>query len=215
MSEQRAAIIIAAALKLIAARGWRDVTLRGIASEAAVPFAQLYATFPTKAAIVGAFLADIDRQVLEGVDETPDPDETVRDRLFDTMMRRYDALRPHRDAVAALAEGLARDPLAALALRPALMRSMAVILEASGLTAEGFVGALRQKSLAALHATVLRTWLRDDSADLGKTMVALDSRLKSLEGWAQRFDKVAKNISLRRRRRNDAPPPAEAEPAGP
>jgi AcrR family transcriptional regulator len=214
MADQRAAII-AAALKLIAARGWRDVTLRAIAGEAAVPFAELYTSFPTKAAIIGAFLADIDRQVVEGVDDEPDPDETVRDRLFDTMMRRYDALRPHRDAVAALAEGLARDPLAALALRPALMRSMAVVLEAAGLTAEGFVGALRQKSLAALHASVLRTWLRDDSADLGKTMVALDSRLKALEGWAQRLDKLTKTVSSRRQRKAAEPPPPEAEPAGP
>jgi len=214
MSDQRAAII-AAALKLIAAHGWRDVTLRGIATEAAVPFAELYGSFPTKAAILGAFLADIDRQVLAGVEDTPDPDETVRDRLFDTMMRRYDALRPHRDAVAALAEGLARDPLAALALRPALMRSMAVVLEASGLTAEGFVGALRQKSLAALHASVLRTWLRDDSADLGKTMVALDSRLKSLEGWAQRFEKIAQKAPFRRRRRRAETPPPEVEPSAP
>lgn len=214
MSDQRAAII-AATLQLIAKRGWRDVTLRTIATEAAVPFAQLYAAFPTKAAIIGGFLADIDRQVLDGVEDTEDPDETVRDRLFDTMMRRYDLLRPHREAVAALAEGLARDPLAALALRRALMRSMAVILEASGLTAEGLVGAVRQKSLAALHAVVLRTWLRDDSADLGKTMVVLDSRLKALEGWAQRFDKFAKNISSRRYRQAPEPPPAEAEPAAP
>ena len=213
MTEQ--STIVAAALKLIAARGWRDVTLRAIATEAAVPFAALYAMFPTKAAIIGAFLADIDRQVLEGVEDTPDPDETVRDRLFDTLMRRYDRLRPHRDAVAALAEGLARDPLAALALRPALMRSMAVVLEACGLSAEGFVGALRQKSLAALHASVLRTWLRDDSADLGKTMVALDSRLKALEGWAQRFERISKNVSARRRRKDPEPPAAEAQPSAP
>jgi AcrR family transcriptional regulator len=213
MSEQRATII-AAALKLIAERGWRHVTLRGIAIEAAVPFAGLYALFPTKAAIVAGFLTDIDAKVLEGVEMTPDPDETVRDRLFDTMMRRYDALRPHRDAVAALAEGLARDPLAALALRSAMMRSMAVVLEAAGLSAEGFVGALRQKSLAAVHASVLRTWLRDDSADLGKTMVALDGRLKALEGWAQRIDKIGKRVSSRRRPA-DEPPAQEAEPVTP
>lgn len=213
MSEQRATII-AVTLKLIAAKGWRDVTLRAVASEAAVPFAELYAIFPTKVAIIAGFLADIDRKVLEGVETTPDPDETVRDRLFDTLMRRYDALRLHRDAVAALAEGLARDPLAALALRPALMRSMAVVLEAAGLSAEGFIGALRQKSLAAVHASVLRTWLRDDSADLGKTMVALDSRLKALEGWAQRFERIGKSMPPRRRRRAETPPPAEPEPAG-
>jgi len=77
------------------------------------------------------------------------------------------------------------------------------------------VGAVRQKSLAALHVVVLRTWLRDDSADLGKTMVTLDSRLKTLEGWAQRFDKIAKNISSRRRRQPPEAPPAEAEPSPP
>lgn len=214
MSDQRAAII-AAALKLIAARGWRDVTLRAIATEAAVPFAELYAMFPTKAAIIAGFLADIDRKVLEGVEDAADPDETVRDRLFDSLMRRYEALRPHRDAIAALAEGLARDPLAALALRPALLRATAVMLEASGMSAEGFVGALRQKSLAAVHVFVLRTWLHDDSADLSKTMVALDRRLKALEGWAQRFDRIAKNLPNQRRKRRESPPETAPDPVGP
>src|SRR3546814_16179023 len=84
-------------------------------------------------------------------------------------------------SVAALVEGLARDPLAALALRSALMRSMAVVLEASGLTSEGIVGALRQKSLAALHASVLRQIGRASCRERGCQCVSISVVAVSLK----------------------------------
>jgi hypothetical protein len=121
--------------------------------------------------------------------------------------------------VAELAEGLARDPLAALTLSRALGRSMAVVLEAAGVSADGLPGALRRNALAAMHLAVLRVWLSDDSADQSKTMAALDHRLKRAERWIQSLDRLGK--SARRRRRaaasRDVPPesptPATDSPA--
>ena len=74
----------------------------------------------------------------------------------------------------------------------------------------------RIENFCPFHAEfdgLLNGRLRDDSADLGKTMVALDSRLKALEGWAQRFERINKNISARRWRKDPEPPQAEAEPS--
>jgi hypothetical protein len=134
-------------------------------------------------------MARIDAEVLAGTPRQSDPEETARDRLFDVMMRRYDALRPHRPALAALRRAGARDPLLTLALAPPLRRSMAAMLEAAALSSDGLNGALRQNGLLAIHYIVSRVFDRDETGDLSKTMAALDGRLKMAERWAQVFDK--------------------------
>lgn len=209
MAERKA--IIDTFLRLLAERGWRGFALRDVAEQTGAGLAELYAEFPSRLAMVTAFMADIDRDVLTGATPSLDPDETLRDRLFDAMMRRYDALRPHREAIAALTEGMARDPVAALALSSALLRSMAAVLEAAGVPADGWRGGLRQKVLAAIHLSVLRVWLDDDSTDLARTMAALDRRLKRAERWVQTFDRVGKRSG----RRGRADRPREAPDTSP
>jgi hypothetical protein len=76
--------------------------------------ADLYKVYPDKVALVSAFLAKIDAEVLAGTPSPSDPEETARDRLFDAMMRRYDALRPYREALGAIRQAGLRDPCSAL-----------------------------------------------------------------------------------------------------
>jgi rpsU-divergently transcribed protein len=210
MAERQA--LLDAFLELVADRGWNGFALRDVAEAAGVGMGALFAEFPSRMALVDAFLADIDRAVLADLAPSLDPDETVRDRLFDVMMRRYDALRPRKEAVAALAQGVARDPVAALALGRAVGRAMGVVLEASGVSAEGWRGAVRRKGLMAVHVAVMRVWLNDDSPDQSRTMAALDHRLKRIERWAHAIDKAGK--SVRRRRRGADAPEAPSEAPG-
>jgi AcrR family transcriptional regulator len=181
--------VIDATLALIAERGWRGLALSDIARAAEVPLSQLYARFGSKAAILAAFMAEIDAAVMEGATEI-EPDEPARERMFDVLMRRYDLLRPHREALARLAEDLARDPLGALAMAKAARRSMAATREAAGIASDGFDGAVRQNGLLAVHLPVMRVFLADDSPDLAPTMAALDRRLKAAEGWLQRLENI-------------------------
>lgn len=196
--------VLDAFLGLIAERGYDGVSLHDVGEAAGIGRADLYRLFPDKLALVGGFMARIDGEVLAGTPEAIDPDETVRDRLFDMLMRRFDALKPHRAALAAVRRAGMRDPLMALVLGPALMRSMAAMLEAAGVPSRGVVGAVRQNALAAIYAAVSRVFDKDDSADLSKTMSALDSRLKTAERWAQTFGKYTDSRS---RRAETAPAP--------
>jgi AcrR family transcriptional regulator len=180
-------------LGLIAEKGFADVALRDVAEAAGLSLADLYRLYPDKVALVAAFMARIDAAVLAGTPRRNDPEETARDRLFDAMMRRYDALRPHRAALGAIRRAATRDPILALALGPALRRSMAVTLEAAAVPSEGLSGAMRQNGLLAIHYAVSRVFDRDETADLSKTMAALDSRLKMAERWSQLFDKYVKS----------------------
>ncbi len=176
-------------LRLIAEKGFANVALREVAEAAGLGVAELYRLYPDKVALAAAFMARIDAEVLAGVPRQSDPEETARDRLFDTLMRRYDALRPHRAALAAMRRAATRDPLLAIALGPALRRSMSAMLESASLSSEGVNGALRQNGLLAIHYAVSRVFDRDETGDLSKTMAALDGRLKMAEKWAQLFEK--------------------------
>ena len=178
--------------RLIAEKGFADVALREVAEAAGLGLAEFYKLYPDKVALVAAFMAKIDVEVLAATPTRSDPEETARDRLFDIMMRRYDALRPYREALAAVRRASQRDPILVLAIGPALRRSMAAMLEAASISSEGLAGALRQNGLLAIHAAVSRVYDKDETSDLSKTMAALDTRLKTAERLAQLFEKYVK-----------------------
>ena len=194
-------------LGLVAEKGFAAVTLRDVAGAAGLGLADLYRLYPDKTALVAAFVARVDAEVLAGTPSQGDPEETARDRLFDTMMRRYDALRPHKAVLGAIRAAAARDPLLLLALGPAMRRSMAAMLEAAGVSSDGLSGALRQNGLLAIHYAVSRVFDQDETGDLSKTMAALDERLKTAEKWSQLVDKYVKRPDLKR------PAPGAESPA--
>lgn len=171
---------------LVAEKGYAGVSLRDVAQESGLAFPELYRRYRDKPALVAAFMVRIDEEVLAGTPRQSDPEETARDRLFDVMMRRYDALKPHRAVLRQLAS---RDPILALSLAPAMRRSAAAMLEAAAIPSDGFAGAVQQNGLIALHMAVFRVFEGDETGDLSKTMAALDSRLKSAERLIQVFEK--------------------------
>ena len=182
--------LIETALKLAAEKGWRDLSLAEIAEAAELPLGKAYQVFSSKQAILEAFARGIDSEVL--ADETMEQDwdqdgSSARDRLFDVMMRRFDALQPYKAGLGNLLYDQARDPLAALCGLRQLLRSMAAMLEAARISSSGVKGLIRTKGLAAIYLATVRIWLRDDSTDMAKTMASLDGHLRRVEALAGRL----------------------------
>jgi ubiquinone biosynthesis protein COQ9 len=169
-----------ALLRMVAAGGWRDLSYADIAKDAGLGLAAAYEAYPSKAAILTGIGRDIDARLFASLDEDP-LDGSPKDRLFDLLMRRFDTLNEHREAYAALAWELPRTPVEVGCLALQLRRSLANMLEAAGLSASGLRGAFRIEGLGALYACALRVWLKDESADLSKTMAELDKRLGQVE----------------------------------
>jgi AcrR family transcriptional regulator len=184
--------VIDTALVLAAERGWRDLTLADIAEAAKLPLSKLHPVYPSKAAILRGFTRRIDAAVLAAA-ESDAGEGNAHDRLFDVLMRRFDALKPHREALGNIVCDEARDPLAALCGLHRLERSMACMLEAARLSSGGLCGLLRAKALGLTYLTTLRVFFRDDSPDLAATMAALDRNLS-------RLDRLARGCSLTRYR---------------
>lgn len=175
--------VIDAALALAAERGWRDLSLTDIAAAAKLPLSKVYPVYSSKTAVLAGFMRRVDAAVLA---EPAEAEGSARDRLFDVLMRRFDALQPHREALANIAHDELREPLEALCGLYALRRSMALMLEAAGLDSSGLRGLLRVKGLTAVYLASVRVWLRDDSPDMARTMAALDGYLRRIEGLLQR-----------------------------
>ena len=169
--------VIDAMLTLARRQGFADTTLADIADEAGVDLAEVHRRFGSRTAILGAFVRRVDATVVAG---TPAAlaKEPPRDRLFDVLMRRFDALAPHKDAVRALVGAGLADPAVLAWAGCRMAGAMRWMLEAARIPTGGCRGRLRIKALTLGYAGLLRTWLRDDSEDHAKTMAALDRLLR-------------------------------------
>lgn len=175
--------ILAAATRLATERPWNDVTLVEIAQAARVDLAALYEAFPSKSAIIAGLMARADRQVMAGTDMGA-LDEPARERLLDAVLRRLEALEPHKPAIRSMMRGAMCDPVQALCVMPAFYKAIATTLEAAGIGSTGLGGRIRVEGLGAIYLAALCVWLRDDSEDKGRTMAFLDRRLRMAERLA-------------------------------
>jgi AcrR family transcriptional regulator len=167
---------------LLAEQSFEQIGLAEVAGRAGLKLSQLRAEFGSTLAILGAHIKDIDRAVLSSGDADME-NESPREKLFDVLMRRLEALAPYKDAVRSLMRSARRNPSLALALNAMAARSQRWMLEAAGIGASGPRGALRAQGAALMFARVLGVWFDDDEPGLDRTMAALGRGLASAERW--------------------------------
>jgi AcrR family transcriptional regulator len=175
---------IDALMAALAEHDWGDVSLADVATRADVSLSELRAAFPSTGAILGGFVKRIDLAVLkdEGTDLAEQP---VRERLFDLLMRRLDAMAPHREAIRRLRRGLRRDVFAAKAWNQLSVTSQQWTLAAAGVTETGAVGAAKAQALACAFSVVVDAWVEDVEPGQDRTMRILDEQLGRLERLAE------------------------------
>ena len=125
--------LMAAAFRLAGEEGWGRVNVAAAARAGGLSLVEARARFPTRSAILLRFGRLADQTALADVPPGDVPDSSVRDRLFDLLMRRFDVLQEHRAGVRALLRALPTDPATALLLADANRRSMRWMLQAAGL----------------------------------------------------------------------------------
>jgi AcrR family transcriptional regulator len=181
--------IIAAFMALLGEKPIEKIERTEIAKRANVSLAVLRAEFSSPIAILAAHLKNIDRAVLQGaVDDMSE--EPPRERLFDVLMRRIEALEPHKGAIRSLRRSVTRDPALAFALNGLAVRSQQWMLAAADISSSGPKGMVRAQGLALLFASVLRTWLEDDDPGHARTMAALDRALGRGQRWGAFLDDI-------------------------
>jgi AcrR family transcriptional regulator len=192
--------IVTAFMQLLAEKPIERIDLSEIAKRASVSLARLREEFDSVLAILAAQMKDIDRLVLDGADSDM-AEEPPRDRLFDVLMRRLEALAPYKAAVRSLVRSAMCNPGLAFALNTLAVRSMRWMLTAAGINTSGGKGALRAQGLALMFAQVLRVWVDDDDPGLARSMAELDRALTRGQSWSRLLDDLCAVMPTPRPRR--------------
>lgn len=201
--------IIDAFMALAAEQPVRTIGLADIAERAGISLAALRATFGGKLGILVGFARRIDLAVL--ADGPADPASGPRDRLFEIMMRRFDALAPYKAAVDRMAASARCDPALAAILHRLSVRSQRWALAAAGIRVGGLRGRMVVEGAVFVYAETMRTWLHDDDADLGRTMATLDRALRRAERGMEMASGICSLLPrFDRRRRGRGPSDATA-----
>ena len=198
--------LIASAFDLAARQGWRHVSVAEAARAADLPLPRARARFPGRAAILLRFGVLADQAALDH----PASNGSMRDTLFDMLMRRFDVLQAHRAGVLALLHAIPAEPETGLLLAIATRRSMRWLLEAAGIDTSGINGRLHTKGLVAVWLWAIRTWRHDESPDMSATMSALDHALNRAGQAAQWFPSALRTGT---RAAAAGPAPTTATPA--
>ncbi len=200
-----------AALRLAATRPWASLGLREIASEAGLSLTDFHG------------VADRDRLALH-VDtyfdramsgEAVDPGEPARERLFEVIMLRFEAMEPHREGLLSLLRSLDRAPLLRVQRLAARRGSAEWALISAGLDGASQVPmAAKAIGLAWVIARAEDAWRRETDPGFARTMAALDKGLRQAE---ERMQRMTRFTRPRRRGETEANPaaPGTHDPADP
>ncbi|GJD54358.1 TetR/AcrR family transcriptional regulator [Methylobacterium dankookense] len=178
---------VEALMRLAAEQPWNDIEIGDVAREADLTLADLREFYPSKGAILGGLARMIDRAVL-AEDNSDLADEPARERLFDVLMRRLDAMTPYKPALRRISYALRGDPLSMLALNGVMLNSHRYMLAAAGIDTEGPLGRLKLQGLVIAFARVTETWLEDDDPALARTMARLDKEIRNGERFMERAE---------------------------
>ncbi len=131
-----------ALMALLAEQSFEQIGLAEVAGHAGISLSDLRAEFGSTLAILAAHIKDIDRAVLDGGDAGSE-DDPARERLFEVLMRRIEALAPYKAAVRSLLRSARRNPGLAVALNGMGVRSQQWMLTAAKIDTSGPRGAIR------------------------------------------------------------------------
>jgi AcrR family transcriptional regulator len=165
------------AVRLIAARGWQETTLRDVAGAAGVSVGLLYRYFPSKRAVVLALYDELSASYAARAAEVPRG--RWRDRFLYALRTSLEVLGPQRGTLAALVPvlvGDASEGLFAPGTAFSRLRVQSVFVEAVVGAADaprGEVGPALGRLLYLAHLAVLLWWLLDKSPGQRATQALL------------------------------------------
>ncbi len=172
--------IIDAGLACAGARSWLYVSLGDIAQSANMDLASLRSAIDDKFDVIKLIHGRLDELMLSDVAQTASTTDMnqIKDRIFDIIMARFDAMNDHRAAYLSILEGIKQDPTTWARVACLGRETTRWVLSASGYdTSRPMRHKLAITLLSVVYLNSVRAWQNDDSADMSATMASLDKGL--------------------------------------
>lgn len=206
--------IIEAFMELLGEWPIERIDLPDIAARAGVSIADMRGEFGSKLAILAASFKEIDREVL-AADRSDIAEEPPRERLFEVLMLRLEALEPYREAIRSLLRSSRTNPALVCALNSLSVSSQQWMLAAADISSVGPLGLIRAQGLAIAFARVLGVFVDDDDPGHARTMAALDRALSQGQRWMNTLDGMCRFVPRCGPRRRTQPNPRDEDAAEP
>ena len=181
-----------AALELAAEMPWPNVTVSAVAERAGVPLSDFYNKI-----IRETLLELIDEQLdLACATETVSDDDTLRERIFDVAMLRFEAMEDHRTALLNIRKSWKMKPVARLQAARRRTKTARWVLTCAK---ADFAGAsARAVLLSGILFRAEQAWEQETSADFSKTMSQLDRDLRDIDAFVRRVKSFSGTFPFRK-----------------
>jgi len=166
--------LLEAALDLVARDGWQGYSPFTLARETGCGLAETVTQLGDRADILAAMGRRADMAMID-VDVDDLAEMSVKERVFELLMRRFESLKPARPALQQLRREAA--PEVWLEGLGNLRRAIKLVVDTAGISVHGPRRVVIGAALAAAYVQTGRVWLDDESEDLAATLAALDKQL--------------------------------------
>ena len=139
--------------------------------------------FPDKTTVLAAYMRQVDTELEKSFSaDCFSLDETIKDRLFDVFMERFDLLNENRKAVLSILNHVTLQPSEMISTLPQVYQSVELMLSlVEGERSCGVKGCIRTSALVAVYIKTLKDWAKDLTEDMSITMASLDNNLSYFE----------------------------------
>ena len=169
-------------MEKIASEGWQMLDFESLSKEFDFDVLTKNGGVTNKMDLLVAFSEFVDASVKQLFDDDlKDGEISVRERLLEALLIRFDVLAPYKVGIVELMKTFPNSPNFVFTGANSLRLSMEATLAAIGLESNGVSRVIRVKGLSMVFLSAMCTWSRDDSEDLSATTRVLDKRLKNVE----------------------------------
>ena len=173
-------IALDAALHLAASKPWDEISLAEIARESNKTLSDFYGEIDKN-----GLVDELDKRLDKACSSEPvDPEDTLRERVFEASMLRFEAMEVHRDAVLSIRNSWTYDPVRRLKAASRRTRTARWILTCA--EADGAGLSARSLLLSGILFRAEEAWAKEKDADSTRTMSQLDRDLRDVSDFAER-----------------------------
>ncbi len=181
-----------AALSLAAEMPWSKVTLSAVAERAELPLTEFYNKV-SRENLLDLIDAELD---LACASEPVEADATLRERIFDVAMLRFEVMEDHREALLNIRNSWKLKPLARLQAAKRRTRTAKWVLTCANADFAGV--SARSVLLSGILFRAEQAWEKETSADFSRTMAQLDRDLRDVDAFVGRVKKFTGSRSSKK-----------------
>jgi AcrR family transcriptional regulator len=167
-----------AALALASKGGWDSLTLPAVAKKARVPQKSLEQEYGDIWNLLKAVLLKLEKDTMAAVGDYLG--DNWRDNLMELLMTRFELAQQHRDVYASLPRSFAKNPQQSPRFAKQFYKYLDNTLRTAGIEKKLCQPAC-VVAFGAVYLSLVDVWMRDETADLSKTMAAIDKRTGMME----------------------------------